>query len=108
MPFVTADLLADIVAAGREHEAEAAVPQSSSPNGIEPFCAWYSAAAREPLETFLIGGGGSARAFLELLPHVHRIPLGRTTRFGDPTALFLSVNTPEDLARARAIAEAAG
>jgi hypothetical protein len=33
------------------------------------------------------------------------VPLSVSARFGDPDTLFLSVNTPQDLARARDIAE---
>lgn len=107
MPFVHPDLLVRMVAVGLEESANAVVPESDSPNGIEPFCAWYSASAREPLEDFLARGGGSAGSFLSLLPRVHRFPLSQTRQFGDPAVLFLSVNTPADLSRARAIADAA-
>lgn len=107
MPFVSGELLRTIVAEGPEHSADAAVPESNSPIGIEPFCAWYSAGARRPLEDFLNAGGGSARDFVGRLPRVRRVPMSVTRQFGDPGVLFLSVNTPEDLARARAIAEAA-
>lgn len=104
MPFVNGDLLQAIVGAGRELGADAAVPESDSPHGVEPFCAWYAQSAFEPSERFLASGGGSARDFLAKLPRVHQLPLSMTARFGDPAVLFLSVNRAEDLARARAIA----
>lgn len=107
MPFVHPDLLARMVAVGREKSATAVVPESDSPYGIEPFCGWYSASAREPLEEFLASGGGTARSFVERLPDVRRLSLGEARQFGAPAVLFLSVNTAADLARARAIADAA-
>lgn len=107
MPFVHPDLLARMVAIGSEEAATAVVPESESPTGVEPFCGWYSADAREPLEEFLERGSGSASSFLDLLPDVHRVPLSEVRQFGDPAVLFLSVNTAADLARARAIADAA-
>jgi molybdopterin-guanine dinucleotide biosynthesis protein A len=107
MPFVTGDLLAAIATAGIEQHADAAVPVSNSPRGIEPFCAWYSTTALAPLNRFLVEGGGSASDFVGRLPRVHRIPQSVTARFGDPRVLFFSVNTPQELAEARAMAEAA-
>lgn len=106
MPFVTGDLLRAIVFAGVEHDAEAAVPLSDSPHGVEPFCAWYSVRAFAAMDRFLAGGGGGAHDLLARL-RVHHIPQSVTARYGDPRILFLSVNTAEDLARARAIAGAA-
>jgi molybdopterin-guanine dinucleotide biosynthesis protein A len=107
MPFVSGELLRSIMAAGVAHAADAAIPESDSPHGFEPFCAWYSVSALPAMDRFLDAGGGSARDFLSLLPHVQRIPQSVTAQFGDPRVLFLSVNTAEDLARARAIAEKA-
>lgn len=92
---------------GVSQAVTAVVPESESPTGLEPFCAWYSANTREPLQAFLDRGGGSAHSFLDRLPGVHRVPLSEARQFGDPAVLFLSVNTAADLARARAIAEAA-
>ncbi len=106
MPFVTGDLLQAILAAGVEHDADAAVPRSESPHGFEPFCAWYSATALPPIARFLDQGGGSAHDLLARLPNVYYIPHAVTARFGDPRVLLSSVNTASDLARARAIAEA--
>ena len=107
MPFVTGDLLDAIVSAGIRSGADAAVPLSDSPHGIEPFCAWYSVRARQAIEGFLARGGGSARDFLSGLPRVHHVSAAVTARFGDPRVLFMSVNTEADLALARAIAEKA-
>lgn len=105
MPFVTGELLKAIVDVAAQNPADAVVPQSNSPQGIEPFCAWYSVKTIGALDQFLASGGGSAREFLARLPRVHIVPLHVTATFGDPARLFFSVNTPGDLARARAMAE---
>lgn len=83
------------------------VPESDSPHGIEPFCAWYAGRCRSAAEGFLAAGGGPARDFVDALPTVVRVPTEDVARFGDPRTMFLSVNTPGDLARARAIAASA-
>ena len=107
MPFVTASLLELLIAEARSHDALVAIPESESPYGIEPFCGFYSAAVLPLLSSFLDGGGGAARSFLERVPRVHRIPLASVARLGDPGRLLFSVNTPDDLARAREMAGAA-
>jgi molybdopterin-guanine dinucleotide biosynthesis protein A len=107
MPFVPGGLLAAIASAGVAHGVHAVVPESESPHGVEPFCAWYAARARTSVDQFLAKRGRSASDLVARLPSVHRLPLTVTARFGDPRILFLSVNTPQDLERARAIANAA-
>jgi molybdopterin-guanine dinucleotide biosynthesis protein A len=104
MPFVNASLLQALVDASTEPETDAVVPASDSPHGIEPFCAFYSARILQPLTAFLEKGGGSAHTFLSELPRVRQLPLSEVRRFGDPARLFFSVNTADDLERARAMA----
>ena len=107
MPFISGHLLEAIARAGVEQGVDAVVPESDSPYGFEPFCAWYAASAQAPIERYLAEGGGSASDLVARLPRVHRMPRSVTERFGDPGVLFFSVNTPQDLARARAIADTA-
>lgn len=102
MPFVTAPLLRLIRDEGTASNADACVPESHSPHGIEPFCAWYSSALLPALDAFLAGGGGPARAFLDTVS-VRRIPLSAVRAVGDPARMFFSVNTLTDLERARAL-----
>jgi molybdopterin-guanine dinucleotide biosynthesis protein A len=104
MPFITPALLRAVVGAASEHGADLVVPESESPYGYEPFCAFYGKELAQALATFLGRGGGAARDFVRQVPRVHRIPLAEVARIGDPRRLFLSVNTPEDLERARAMA----
>ena len=108
MPFVTPDLLQELARRAREHDATSVVPESDSPHGFEPFCAFYSARVLKQLSAFLVRGGGPARDFISAIHGVDRMPLNELGAFGDPATLFLSVNTPGDLSRARTIAAAAG
>lgn len=104
MPFVTPELLRALADAAAEHGAELVVPESESPYGFEPFCAFYASALAPGLATFLERGAGAARDFVRQAPRVHRVPLAEVARIGDPRRLFFSVNTPEDLERARDMA----
>lgn len=107
MPFVVPDLLQALVTASRAQDASAVVPQSlTSPFGFEPFCAFYSVRVHAALREFLGRGGGAARDFVDALDGVHHLPANEVATFGDPRRLFFSVNTPDDLARARAMASA--
>lgn len=108
MPFVPASLIADMIRRAAAYDADVVLPESDSPFGVEPFCAYYGRRTLAPLRDFLLSGGGAARDFLATLEGVHRIPLRDVRRFGDPATLFFSVNSADDLARARAIAESAG
>jgi molybdenum cofactor guanylyltransferase len=106
MPFVSGRLLGALVTEAARTHASVVAPESGSPYGIEPFCAVYSAAVLPALDDFLRAGGGAAQEFLRSLPGVVRFPASQVARFGDPRRLFFSVNTPDDLARARTLAEA--
>lgn len=104
MPFVSPKLLSLILDRSARPDTDVVVPESESPYGFEPFCAFYSVRVQRPLDAFLSTGGGAARDFLATIPGVHRIPLADVEGIGHPHRLFLSVNTDEDLARARAMA----
>lgn len=102
MPFVTSALLAAIHERAESANADVCVPESESPYGIEPFCAFYRRTTLAPLHEFLAAGGGSARDFLARCT-VARLPLADVRAIGDPDALFLSVNSADDLERARSL-----
>jgi molybdopterin-guanine dinucleotide biosynthesis protein A len=106
MPFVTPTLLNALLSAARAHDADVAAPESESPYGLEPFCAFYSARILPSLSMFLSGGGGAAGDFLRDVPRLYRMPLAEVERLGDPRQFFFSVNTPADLERARVMATA--
>lgn len=102
MPFVTPELLRLIHARFVDSAAEICVPESPSPHGIEPFCACYGAVVRDRMDDFLAHGGGAARDFLDRCT-VSRVPLHALQGIGDPGTMFLSVNEPADLERARVL-----
>jgi molybdopterin-guanine dinucleotide biosynthesis protein A len=104
MPFVTVALLELLLSEARTHESLVTLPESDSPYGIEPFCAYYSARLLPLFADFFAGGGGAARDFINRVPSVHRVSIDVIRRIGDPTRLFFSVNTPDDLAHARTLA----
>jgi molybdopterin-guanine dinucleotide biosynthesis protein A len=106
MPFVTPDLLQLILAKARNEDADVVVPESGSPHGFEPFCSFYSARVAAPLEKYLTVGA-TPSDFLADLPRVARLTLEEVGRVGDPARLFMSVNSADDLMRARAMAAAA-
>ena len=108
MPFVPADLLRELARRAYVHDRMVVLPESDSPHGFEPFCAFYSARVLAPLSAFLTRGGGSARDFIAESDGVHRIPRNDLRSFGDPAVMFSSVNTPGDLSRARTIAATGG
>ena len=105
MPFVTSALLELLKREQTRNHADIVVPESESPYGVEPFCAWYSARVLRSLTAFLDAGGGPARDFLRSIERVHRVPLAAIRDVGDPDRLFFSVNTRDDLARANAMVE---
>ena len=108
MPFVPAGLVHELARRAHAHDAMIVLPESQPPHEFEPFCAFYSARVLQRLSAFLARGGGPARDFIFATKGVHLSPLNELGSFGDPAEMFLSVNSPADLARARTIASAAG
>lgn len=106
MPFVSPDLLQVILTTARNTDADVVVPESGSPHGFEPFCAFYSARVAGALQKFLASSAAPSD-FLAGLPRVARVSLEDIARIGDPARVFMSVNSAEDLMRARAIAQSA-
>jgi molybdenum cofactor guanylyltransferase len=104
MPFVTTGLLQAIAKRGATRHADAAVPLSDSPVGMEPFCAYYAPSSFGPLDDSLRAGKVGAAQFLRSLTSVEWLALDETRTFGDPARLFFNVNTRADLARAEAMA----
>jgi molybdopterin-guanine dinucleotide biosynthesis protein A len=104
MPFVSVALLEYLLSEARNHESLLTLPESESPYGIEPFCAYYSARLLPLLSEFFAHGGGAAHDFIKRVRGVRRIPIDAIRSIGDPARLFFSVNTPDDLAHARTLA----
>lgn len=98
MPFVPGALLSALRAAGA-HGATAVLPESA--DGPEPLCAYYAADCRAVAERLLARGERRARA-LGAAVGAARLDLTTIARHGDPAVMFRNVNTPADLADARA------
>jgi molybdenum cofactor guanylyltransferase len=100
MPFVTAELLDTLV---RESAGfDAYLPESDSRRGLEPLCAVYGPACREPIERQFATGDLRAVGFHDQV-RVGRLPLERVRALGDPGELFFNINEPDDLERAEAV-----
>ena len=101
MPFVPTALLTALRDAGRN--ADAAVPESDSRRGLEPLCAYYTPACVSAIERRIAAGDRRVIAFYDDV-NVARLTADRVAQFGDPSLLFMNVNTPEE----RVLAEAHG
>jgi molybdopterin-guanine dinucleotide biosynthesis protein A len=103
MPFVTTELLRAL-ATGLEH-ADACLPESDGPRGVEPLCAAYGPAVLRPIEDGLARGDRRAVAFHDSV-RVAILNGEKIRSLGDPGRLFFNVNTAEDLGRANRMASA--
>lgn len=101
MPFLSEALLRNILE--RRHAHDAVLPESEGPRGMEPLCAWYGTACIPALESALDRGDARMIGFHADVD-VHRIPLDEVRVFGDPTLLFMNLNTVADLHRAQRVA----
>lgn len=101
MPFVSAPLLELIRDRARGH-ALAVIPDG--PRGLEPFCALYSRDCLPIIEAAIDAGDLRLSHMIATLHSIDRIPTHDIEPLGDPFTLLFNVNTPEDLARAEAIA----
>lgn len=96
MPFVSAPLLAELRALG-ERGAAAVVPVHDA-GQVEPLCAWYAPHALAHCRALLAAGERRATALTETMTGVVRVGDRALARFGDPSRLFASVDTPAQLA----------
>ena len=103
MPFVTPALL-QALASGLEH-ADACLPESDGPRGVEPLCAGYGPAVGPAIEAGLARGDRRAVAFHDSV-RVAILNGEKIRSLGDPGRLFFNVNTAEDLERANLMASA--
>lgn len=101
MPFLAGGLVAYLLGLLSEG-TPAVVPVLA--NGSHPLCAAYHAREVSPaVAAALDRGERSARGLVEGLRGVRYVGAEELRRFGDPDLLLANVNSPEDLARARAI-----
>lgn len=99
MPFVGAPLLAAL-ARGLD-EADACLPSSGGPRGIEPLCAAYGPACAAAIQQSLAEGDLRAIGFHRFL-RVGILPIASVAGLVDPALAFFNVNTANDLAEAEA------
>lgn len=97
MPFVSAPLL--LALADGLRNADACLPQSDGPRGVEPLCAAYGPAAGPAIAAALEAGDLRAVGFHDRIK-VGILSTTQVRTFGDPAALFFNVNTADDLAEA--------
>lgn len=99
MPFLTSDLVEYLLGLLSD-QAPAVVPHFGG--RPHPLCAAYGREARPAVSAALDRGVRSVRGLLENLPGVQYVGEEELRRFGEPNLLLTNVNSPEDLARARA------
>ncbi len=99
MPFVPASLLRAL-AEGLQG-ADACLPSSGGPRGVEPLCAAYGPACRAAIEQSLAEGDLRAIGFHRFL-RVSILPIESVSGLADPALAFFNVNTAHDLAEAEA------
>jgi molybdopterin-guanine dinucleotide biosynthesis protein A len=104
MPFVTPALLRAIMTGAQHAAVDAVVPPGRDHGTLEPLCAWYSHGVCDVIESRWDSG---ARGLHDLLRQVRTyiVPGDVVATVGQPERLFFNVNTPADLAAARAMAE---
>ena len=100
MPFLSTEMLAFL--RDQRGSAGAVVPRRG--DLMEPLCAVYAPACRVPAQEAFASGERSAMAFYERVA-IRWVTEEELARFGDWDRLFVNVNTSEDLARARALAD---
>jgi molybdopterin-guanine dinucleotide biosynthesis protein A len=99
MPFLTGDLISYLL--GPLSDCISAVVPCLG-EGPHPLCAAYGREVQPTVSAALDRGVRSVRELLRSLPGVQYVGEGELRRFGDPNLLLTNVNSPEDLARARA------
>ncbi len=97
MPFVTAAVIRAL-AAGLA-DADACLPESAGPRGVEPLCAAYGPACGPAIAASLAAGDLRAVGFHDRIK-VGILSTTQVRALGDPAALFFNVNTADDLAEA--------
>ncbi len=102
MPFVESRLLGELRRRGSGGH-RAVVPESAA-GRLEPACAFYDVSCLAEIARWLDDGRSGVTAFLEQCRGVSRMPVADVMRFGDPTRVFFSINTPAELERAEGMA----
>jgi molybdenum cofactor guanylyltransferase len=99
LPFLPEELVGFSLERLEEHGARAVVPRYEGT--AHPLCAAYDRRILPLVRSALDDGVRSVREFLRTLGAVEYVER-ELRRFGDPDLFLMNVNSPEDLARARA------
>lgn len=97
MPFLTPDVARLVVA--RAGEGDVVIPRVGTQ--FETMHALYAKSCLPSMEASLRAGQLKIVGFFDRV-RVVEIPEQEVARFGDPSVIFMNVNTPGDLARAEA------
>ncbi len=100
MPFLTSDLIKYLLGLLSDR-VRAVVPDIGGK--LHPLCAAYEREVRSEVSVALDRGVRSVSGLLEGLSRVRYVGEEELRRFGDPKLLLMNVNSPGDLARARAM-----
>jgi len=103
LPFVSTPLLRMLCTTAAETQADAVLPESDGPRGVEPLCAWYSTRCLPAIRSALERGDHRLIGFHSAV-RVARVPLERVRTCGDPALLFANLNSPADRDRADRVA----
>lgn len=98
MPFLSGPLVAHL--AGRAADADVIVPEGGGQ--LQTLHAVYGKACLPVMERRLRAGQLTVAGVLDDV-RVVRVPADAVARFADPELVFMNLNTPEDLAQARAL-----
>jgi molybdopterin-guanine dinucleotide biosynthesis protein A len=98
MPFLSRDVARLVI--DRAPEADVVVPRVG--DQIETMHAVYGKRCLGPMEARLTAGRLKITGFFEDV-RVLEIAASDVARYGDPSIVFMNVNTPEELERARAL-----
>jgi molybdopterin-guanine dinucleotide biosynthesis protein A len=97
MPFLDPAVARLIVE--RAAEADVVVPRAGE---LQTLHAVYGKACLPHMEARLAAGRLKVAGFFDTV-RVLEVPASEVARWADPTVVFMNVNTPEELARARAL-----
>jgi len=103
MPFLSADVARLVV--GRAPEADVVIPRTGGQ--LETLHACYAKSCLGPMEARIRAGRLRITGFFEAV-RVLEIPEAEVARIASPEVVFMNVNTPEELERARALVREAG
>lgn len=103
MPFVPQGLVASFLDRLRSRDRRAVVPRHAG--RVHPLCAAYDSSVLADVSRLLDGGTRAVWRLLEGLGEGVEYVEGDLGLFGDPEVFLTNVNSPKDLARARAVTE---